>query len=245
MVLVADLDGRVTVSANARAAAPATPVTLMQALSADSVLVLGAEPSRATLFYPDLGTAFDLRGPGNFHVTPSEVRALGTARAPSARQLNRAFRGIRLERANLTPASVVMRSAEATDLPSLIRPQGVVLDTGEVVFSWAAPGERQEYRFRLMTRAGDLLYETLTPATQVALPHGLQLRVGEWYLWGVQPVREGRRGLAQWREFLLAGEDVRKLALELDRDGGPGSAAERNLRDLLLAQQAQRSTGAR
>lgn len=96
-----------------------------QPVVAETRLIL-AEKSHTTLFFPASGEAFDLFGPGEFLVGNQEVRAIGVAAPTVKRQLNAAFRAIRIDRTDLAQAAIVMRGADEGEQPELLAPEVIV-----------------------------------------------------------------------------------------------------------------------
>ena len=234
VTLLADLNGNVTV---ADVAAPKPeerwPVQLLQCFVPRKVLSLESG-SRATLFFPAEGVALELRGPGRFEIMPGTVRPLSSAAAPSRAPLNNAFRDVKLDRANLTPAGVRMREPRFSEGLVLLQPRGIVTSTGDLEFRWQASSAGTRYRFRLAAGRKDVVYETTTDDSHFVLPPEIRLAAGEPLLWQVEDT--ARPGSSRWQDFVIATPEARALAEEIDREVPSPSAAERNLRDLLLMQ---------
>jgi hypothetical protein len=239
VTLLADLGGNVTV-ANVAAPKPEDrwPVQLLQCFVPRKVLSLDSG-ARATLFFPAEGVALELRGPGRFEVMPSTVRPLASAPVPSRVLLTSAFRDVKLDRSNLTPAGVRMRDPRFSEGLALLEPRGIVTSAGELVFRWQAASGATRYRFRLAAGRKDVIYETLTEKTEFVVPPEIRLAAGERLLW--QAEDGAGAATSRWQEFVLATPEARSLAEALDREAPSPSAAERNLRDLLLMQVMLRS----
>jgi len=230
VALVADLAGEAAL----RGDAGPRRLALMQRLPVDARLDLAAD-AHATVFFPADGTAFELRGRGQFVVGADAVRAIGDAAVPQRRQLNAAFRGIRLERVHISQAGVVMRGG-AEDGPQPLAPEGLVMSADRLLFRWTAADGAPHYHFRLTDAAGEMVYEATTAATELILPSSAVLPVGRRLMWSVQP--SGRLSPRRWASLVVADAAVRATAGDLERVGD--SPAERNLRALLLSQQALR-----
>lgn len=230
VALIADLAGpaRVEIDRAEREA------RLLHRLPAGAVLRV-PPGSRATLFYPGSGTAFDLRD-GRYLVDAGEVRGLDGVPTPTGRALAAAFRGVRLDRVHITQAGVVMRAAGADARPQPLGPEGLLLSTGQVVFRWSAATPAGAYRFRLTDAAGEPLHETTTRETELPLPADVVLPAGRRLMWSVQAA--GRLSPVRWATLIVADPATRDLAAALDRSGQAESEAERNLRVLLLTQHA-------
>jgi hypothetical protein len=84
------------------------------------------------------------------------------------------------------------------------------------------------------------LLDTLTDQTELVLPAEIRLTPGERLLWHVEEVSSTRRRATRWQEFVIATPDARALAQAIDRDIPSPSAAQRNLRDVLLMQKMAR-----
>jgi hypothetical protein len=235
VALVADLAGEIRVHSDA--AGGDRNVALMQRLPADARLALGAD-ARATVFYPASGAAFELRGRGQFLVGGDEVRAAGEAASPVRRQLNAAFRNIQLQRVHITQAGVVMRGAGNQGRPQPLGPEGLVMSGNGLVFRWSAAEAGGSYRFRLTDSAGEPLYEATTTETELALPSKVTPPAGRHLMWSVQAA--GRLSPNRWANLIVADAATREAAAALDRAGDQESVADRNLRALLLTQQALR-----
>jgi hypothetical protein len=236
VALIADLAGEVRLRP-AAGVGDGRAAELMQRLQEDATLALGAD-ARATVFYPGTGTAFELRGVGMFSVGADETRAEGGAANPVRRQLNAAFRGIQLQRVHITQAGVVMRSAVNGNRPQPLAPEGLVMSGGSLVFRWTAADGGGRYRFRLTDSAGESLYETSTTEVELALPPNVTVPAGRRLMWSVQAA--GRLSPNRWANLIVADSAVRQMAAEFDHAGDPASEAERNLRVLLLTQNALR-----
>jgi hypothetical protein len=236
VALIADLAGEVRTRTVAGAVGERSAV-LMQRLQEDTTLALGAG-ARATVFYPGTGAAFELLGGGEFRIGANEAQAMGGAPHPTRRQLNAAFRDIKLERVHITQAGVVMRSTGNSGGPQLLGPEGLEMSSRNPMFRWTAAESGGRYRFRLTDTAGEPVYETTTTETEVVLPADIVLKPGRRLMWSVQSA--GRLSPNRWANLIVADAAVRQMAVELDRGGEPASEAERNLRALLLTQAALR-----
>ena len=234
VAVLADLNGSVSV-ADAAAAKPEDrwPVQLLQCFVPRKVLSLDSS-ARATLYFPAEGVALELRGPGRFEVMPATVRPLASAPIPARALLNSAFRDVKLDRSNLTPAGVRMRDPRFSEGLILLEPRGIVTSTGELVFRWQAASAGTRYRFRLAAGRKDVIYETFTDKTEFVVPPEIRLANGERLLWQVEDA--DRPATSRWQEFVLATPEARALAEALDREAPSPSTAERNLRDLLMLQ---------
>jgi len=237
VTLVADLVGNVT-AADRASSKPAErwPVQLLQCLPAGRVLILD-EGARTTLFYPSSGEAVSLRGPGGFEIGASAVRPLSNAAAPSRLQLNAAFRDIKLDRSRLAPAGVRMRDPRLAAGVVLLEPRGVVLEGDVLVFRWQPVEGAQQYRFRLANFRREQVLERLTEENQIVLPAATRLAPGERMLWRVEVASGSGQSRSQWQEFVIATPQARALASRIDSELAAPSAAERNLREVLLLQQ--------
>lgn len=235
VALLADVAGPVSVRMEG---AVDRSVTLMQPLPADAELDLDVN-ARASVFYPGSGTAFDLRGAGRFHVGAQEPFAVGDASPPLRRPLNAAFRNIQLRRAHITQVGVVMRAAGGEVRPQPLEPVGIVMSAERMVFRWSPVEGNGHYRFRLTDTAGEPLFEATVAGTELALPPTLTLPDGRRLMWSVQAA--GRLSPIRWANLIVADAATRRWAAELDRGSEPESAAEHNLRALLLSQQALRT----
>jgi hypothetical protein len=245
VTMVADLYGTVAVADTASAKPQDQwPVQLLQCLTPRKVLSLQAG-ARATLFFPANGMAFELRGAGRFEVGSDAVQPLADSPAPSRVQLNAAFRDIKLDRANLVPAGVRMRDPRVVVGPALLEPRGMVVSADPPVFRWEAIAGSPRYRFRLASVRMDIIYETLTDGTELVLPAQIPLTPGERLIWHVEEASAIGRTANRWQEFVVATPEARGLAQGIDQDIPSPSAAERNLRDVLLMQKMARGKSER
>jgi hypothetical protein len=236
VTMLADVAGSVAI-ADAASAKPDEwwPVQLLQCLPARKVLSLQSG-AHTTLFFPASGVALELQGKGRYEIMQDSARPLGNARAPERRALNGAFRDIQLDRAGLTPAGVRMRVPVQAAGTAPLGPRGIVLSREALLFRWeAAPGNPQ-YRFQLSKSRTEMIYETTTDRTELELPADVALAPGERYQWRVDIESPGPMN-GRWQEFAMATAQARMLAAELDRALPAPSAAERNLREVLLMQQ--------
>ena len=240
VTLVVDLYGTV-VSADTASAKPGErwPVQLLQCFPPHKVLILQVD-ARATLFFPANGVASELRGAGRFEVAPDAVVALDNAPRPSRVQLNAAFRDIKLDRGNLVPAGVRMRDPRVTVGPVLLEPRGMVVSADPPVFRWEAISGSRQYRFRLTNTKREVIYETVTDMTELALPAEILLTPGERMMWHVDDSSATGRRTNRWQEFVIATPQARGLAEAIDQAIPSPSVAERNLRDVLLMQRMAR-----
>ncbi len=211
---------------------------LMQHLPAGAELDLDID-AKASVFYPGSGTAFDLRGAGQFHVGAQESFAVGDALPPLRRPLNAAFRNIQLQRSHITQVGVVMRAVGGEARPQPLGPEGLVMSAERMVFRWSPVEGDGHYRFRLADTSGEPLFEAAVAGTELALPPTVALPNGRRLMWSVQAA--GRLSPVRWANLIVADAATRRLAAELDRGSEPDSAAEHNLRALLLSQQALRT----
>lgn len=236
VTLVADLNGTVMV-ADRVSAKPEDrwPVELLQCFLAGKVLMLEAG-ARATLFYPGTGEAVALSGPGSFEIGSDTVRPTSTASVPSRIPLNAAFRDIKLDRSRLAPAGVRMRDPRIAGGLLPLEPRGVVLAEDALVFRWGPVEGARDYRFRLADMRRDVVFEGRTPAAEVTLPSDIRLAAGERLMWQVDAVLSSGQKRSRWQEFVIATPEARALAARIDHELASPSAAERNLREVLLLQ---------
>jgi hypothetical protein len=235
VTMVADLYGPVTVASQAGARREDKwPVQLMKCLPAGKVLTL-ENGARATLFFPATGAALELGAPGGFEITADGARPLANALPPTRMLLNDAFRKIEFDRTNLSAAGVRMRDPALGGL-GLLQPRGIVLSAHELVFHWEPSGDQRNYRFRLATESRQVIFEQVTEQTQLALPQDVHLASGKRLLWQVQTLSASSAAPSRWQEFIIATPEARALAAQIDPELATPSAAERNLRDMLLMQ---------
>jgi hypothetical protein len=236
ITLVADLAGSVVV-ADSAAAKPKDrwPAQLLQCLPARKVVMLDAG-ARTTLFFPSGTRSFELVGPGRYEVVRDGVRPLNGSAPVAQRVLNRAFQEVRLDRAMLTPAGVRMRTSAGERL-ALLEPRGIVTDPSALSFHWRpAPVDSGPFRFRVATESGEVIYEAIVDGEQLTLPAGVELAPGARLLWHVEQASSTQRTAPRWQGFVVATEQVQALARQIDLRTDTPSAAESNLRDLLLMQ---------
>lgn len=239
VTLVADLTGGAVV-ADRPAAKPEDrwPVQLLQCFPAGKTVILETG-ARMTLFYPATGEAIELRGPGSFLLAADAVRPVSSAAAPARLQLNSAFRDIKLDRTRLAPAGVRMRDPQLAGVVVLLEPSGVVLSADALTFSWEPVRGVREYRFRVANSRRVVLFEQRTETEQLALPAEAHLAAGERLFWQVEAVAPTAQWRSRWQEFAIATPAARSLATRLDQELPSSSAAERNLREVLLLQQME------
>jgi len=106
----------------------------------------------------------------------------------------------------------------------------------KLVFRWSPVEGDGRYRFRLTDAAGEPLFEAAVAGTELPLPPTMTLPDGRRLMWSVQAA--GRLSPVRWANFVVADAATRRLAAELDRGAEAATPAERNLRALLLTQQA-------
>jgi hypothetical protein len=235
VTLVADLQGGVAV-ADRPSAKPEDrwPVQLLQCFPAGKTVVLDTG-ARITLFYPASGEAIELRGPGSFQVATDAVKPVSSAAAPARHQLNTAFRDIKLDRTRLAPAGVRMRDPRLARGVVQLEPEGVVIPEDALVFRWEPVNGAREYRFRLANSRRQVLIEERADGAQLSVPQ-FRLSAGERLYWQVEALAPAAGGRGHWQEFVVATPVARNLAARLDRELPSPSAAERNLREVLLLQ---------
>jgi hypothetical protein len=236
VTLVADLQGAAVV-AERPAAKPEDrwPLQLLQCLPAGKTVMLEAG-ARVTLYYPASGEALELRGPGSFQLGADGVRPVSSAAAPARLQLNAAFRDIKLDRSRLAPAGVRMRDPRLGGGVVLLEPSGIVLGQGAPVFRWEPVEGTPEYRFRLANMRREVLFEERTHGNELVLPLDSRLTAGERLVWEVEAISGSMRRRSRWQEFMVATPAARSLAARIDRELPSPSAAERNLREIVLLQ---------
>lgn len=238
VAVIANLQGAVTQRQEPAAGAAAK---LLDPLEELAILTLAAN-ARATLYFPASGKAFELRGPGDFEVGTVAVRALGKAPPPSGRDLNAAYRDIKLDRKPIAKAAVIMRGRIGEPSESLLEPRGLVLSPDNLTFRWVPQATGALYRFQLTNEMGKPLYETETLETSIGLPEWMTLMRGERYRWEVEVVSGNGGALKGWREFVVADEAMRSGLAELDRSTETMSEAERTLFRALREQYADEQT---
>jgi len=237
VAMLADVSSGVTMAETASAKQQDWwPVHLLQCLAPRKVLFLPSGAS-ATVYFPSNGTAVDLRGSSRYEILPDGARPIANAPAPERRTLNAAFRDIQLDRAEYNSAGVRMRQPEKAAGPVLLFPRGIVVSGDPLVFRWEAAGAgNAKYHFELARSRSEVLYETTTDATELTLPGELTLAPGERFMWRVGLISPTAKVSGRWQKFVLATDAARELAARLDRDVPAPSAAERNLREVLLFQ---------
>jgi hypothetical protein len=82
----------------------------------------------------------------------------------------------------------------------------------------------------------DVVFEGRTPAAEVTLPSDIRLAAGERLMWQVDAVLSSGQKRSRWQEFVIATPEARALAARIDHELASPSAAERNLREVLLLQ---------
>jgi hypothetical protein len=237
VAMLADVSGGVTMAETASAKQQDWwPVHLLQCLAPRKVLFLPSGAS-ATVYFPINGTAVDLRGSSRYEILPDGARPIANAPAPERRTLNAAFRDIQLDRAEYNSAGVRMRQPEKAAGPVLLFPRGIVVSGDPLVFRWEAAGAgNAKYHFELARSRSEVLFEATTDSTELTLPGELRLAPGERFMWRVSLISPTAKVGGRWQKFVLATDAARELAARLDRDVPAPSAAERNLREVLLIQ---------
>jgi hypothetical protein len=234
ITLVADLSGTVTVAdAQASKTKDRWPAQLLQCLPARTVVTLDPG-ARATLFFPAGTRSFELVGPGRYEVGREAVRPVNGSPPVAQRVLNRAFQDVRLDRTMLTPAGVRMRTPAGEQF-TLLEPSGIVTRPSALSFRWRGP-QGSPVRFRLASEGGEVIYEAISDAEELTLPETVALRPGSRFLWRVEDPSTPALSAPRWQGFVVATEQVQALARQLDANLASPSAAEANLRNLLLMQ---------
>jgi hypothetical protein len=236
ITLVADLAGAVAV-ADTAAAKPKDrwPVQLLQCLPVRKVVALDPG-ARATLFFPAGTRSFELVGPGRYQIVRDGILPLNGSAPAVERVLNQAFQDVRLDRSMLSPAGVRMRTVAGERL-TLLEPRGIVTDPARLSFRWQRSAERSgELRFRLANENGEVIHEAIADGEQLVLPDTVVLAPGLRFFWHVEDTSSSQRASPRWERFVIATEEVQALARQIDSHTRMPSAAESNLRDLLLMQ---------
>lgn len=243
-VLVADLSGAASqmVPAARKPADRLRPLRLLQSIAAGTAIVL-EDQARLTLFYASSGIAYDLEGPGRFNIGATEVLAVDGAMQPSRRKLNDVLKGIKLQGGRLAQAGLTMRGSNDSGLPVALSPRGVVLSGSPPVLRWSSRKDGRTTTVLLMDEDGRKLFEGSTAADSLSLPETVVLKPGHPYFWGVRDSSAPEGKMARI-EFVIADRGLRDYAAEIDRQLIGGDPAERNLRELLLAQHWRQSRAA-
>jgi hypothetical protein len=235
ITLIADLSGTVTIADSVAAKAKERwPARVLQCLPVRKVVDLGAG-ARTTLFFPAGTRSFDLVGPARYEIGRDGIRALDGSPPAAPRVLDPAFQDVRLDRTMLTPAGVRMR-APAREGVTLLEPRGIVTRPSALWFRWQRPASSGPVRFRLASEGGQVIYETTAHGQELTLPEAVVLPPGARLLWRVEDPSLPPLSAPRWESFVVATEQVQALARQLDAHLGSPSAAEANLRDLLLMQ---------
>jgi hypothetical protein len=238
--MLADVSGGVAIADTASARTEDWwPVQLLQCLAPRKVLAL-QNGARATLFFPGPNVSIELRGASRYEIMQDTARPLANAPVPERKALNAAFREIQLDRANLSSAGVRMRLPSPSQGPALLAPRGIVLSGEPVVFRWEAMSGHPQYRFQLAKSRTEIVYEATTDRTEVVLPANVAITPGDRLLWRVDVAAPDAKMSARWQDFIVATPEARTLAAQIDRDVPAPSAAERNLREVLLIQRMVR-----
>ncbi|MCC6658700.1 MAG: hypothetical protein IT512_10995 [Rhodocyclaceae bacterium] len=244
LALVADLSGaaRVLVPATRKPADRQRPLSLLQAVAPGTTLVLD-ERTGVTLYYASSGMAYDLKGPGRYEARATEVVALEGAPTPTSRKLNDVLKGVRLQSGRLAQAGLDMRGPNDASQPKALSPRGVVLSEGPLALRWSPGSGGRTATALLMDEDGRKLFEGTAEAGSISPPESVKLKPGRPYFWGVRDstAPEGRMA---WIEFTIADQGLRDYAAEIDRQLNVSDPAERNLRELLLAQRWRQSRSA-
>lgn len=240
-VLVADLSGSASqlLPAASKPAEKQRPLKLLQSLATGTAIALQDQAS-LTLYYVASGMAYDLKGPGRFEVRPAEVVALDGAPQPLRRKLNDVLQGIRLQGGRLAQAGLTMRGPEDAGQPMALSPRGVVLSGSPLVMRWNSGRAGRTTTVLLIDEDGRKLFEGTALADSLSLPETVALKPGRSYFWGVRD-SAAPEGKMAWVEFTIADQGLRDYAAEIDRQLNGGDPAERNLRELLLAQRWRQS----
>ncbi len=130
-----------------------------------------------------------------------------------------------------------MRDPQLAGVLVLLEPSSVVLADDALMFRWEPVRGVREYRFRLANARREVLLEERTESDQLALPPQTRLTAGERLFWQVEAITPSAQWRSRWQEFVIATPEVRGLAARLDQELPSPSAAERNLREVLLLQQ--------
>ena len=233
--MLVDLSGSVTfaksISANPQ---DHWPVSLLHCFFLSNVLSL-SEADKATLYFPEAGTAVGLRGRGQYVIESNAVRPIGNAPSPSSTVLNAVFKGVKLARAGLTPAGVRMRVTPNPESIVQIAPRGIVTEVEPLVFRWEQGDSSPPYRIRIVKSNKTTVYEGPVATNDFRLPTEVELNAGEQMSWRVEAL-DSASGGGRWQEFVVATPEARELAAQIDRMIPSPSDAERNLRNVLLLQ---------
>lgn len=239
--LVADLSGSASqlVPAARKPADKQRPLKLLQSLEAGTAIVLD-DRTAVTLYYASSGMAYDLKGPGRYEVRATEVVALEGTPPPTSRKLNDVLKGVRLQSGRLAQAGLNMRGPNDAGQPMALSPRGVVLSDGPLALRWSLGNGGRMATALLIDDEGRKLFEGSTAADSLPLPETVAIKPGRPYFWGVRD-SAAPEGKMAWIEFVIADQGLRDYAAEIDRQLNGGDPAERNLRELLLAQRWRQS----
>jgi hypothetical protein len=236
VTLVADLYGAAAVADRPAAKLQDRwPIQLLQCFPAGKTIMLEAG-ARVTLFFPASGEAVELRGPGRFQLADDGVQPVSSAATPARVQLNAAFRDIKLDRSRLVPAGVRMRAPRPAGGVVLLAPSGIVLAEEALVFRWEPVEGAREYSVRVANSRREVLLEERAQTSEMVVPLGRRLAPGEGLMWQVEALLPAGQERSRWQEFILATPEARILAARIDQELPSPSAAERNLREVLLRQ---------
>lgn len=198
-VLVTEVRGTVI-----RPAAKGTqPVRALDMLKAGDRMRLSSD-SQVGLFTSGDARLYVVEGPAEVSVGANGITANGKPAA--SRQLNDAYRNIKVSSPELVQGSLVMRGM---DNARALAPQGAVEAEGATQFRWTP--SNAAFTLEIATLEGDPVFKAEVRGGEFRLPENIALKAGTRYVWGIAPVRTGAAP-ADWTEFVIAPEITRSLA---------------------------------
>ena len=225
--MVTDAQGQAAVEGGARLA------VLAEVAPGSRLRLAGG--ARLVLLFLASGDEFALKGPGRFEVGAAEVRAVEGA-TPQKRALPvAALQAPRVRAGEVAQATLVMRSIQVDIAPEPIEPHRTRVFTTRPSFRWSSVPETTGYRFVLIDRGGETVFESELPATELVLPESLVLEEGADYSWSIEALPPGKRRRLATGEFAVIDAEQR-AAIERLRPGAKSSFADRVAFALLLEQ---------
>lgn len=220
VAMITDVTGKAVISGGAKPAAAA----ILAELSASARVQLDAG-ARVNVLLLQSGDEYVLEGPSLISFAAREPAAL-SGNAP--RKLANTPRAgeVRITRAPVTQAAVVMRSFRAGTRIRLLNLRGTRTLAAAPEFRWASDEAATRYTFELSDDTGKSLYQTETGATTLRLPASVKLGDGAGYTWEVSArLSDGRRYIS-YGDFSVVAADLR-TRVEAARPAPDASVSDR------------------
>lgn len=203
-LLVTDVSGAAQTDGKA-------PVALLSELPEGANLVLAAG-ARLVGVELSSGKEYLLRGAGRYVVEKAGVRAMKGASVEVKALPVDNLSGVRVAAGRVSQATLVMRSLPRMNVPVPLSPVRTASLTATPTFRWSPVEGAASYGVTVMNENSTVVFEAVSPDTELSLPPESALPAGARYSWRIEARNEKGRFADASAEFsVLPAETAARL----------------------------------